>query len=325
MTPESPNNLFYIIGKKLFPNLLLHKQFESLPLTISWRRIFILPTKPGLFFGLVVLLMLIASLNFNNNMGLMMTFLLFGLAQVAVYRVFFNLKGLIINHVSAQPVFLGQEAEFAISLKSRLNRYDICTIFADKIGKHCVPELIADESQTLLYKVKPQKRGWLLLGKIKILTSFPFGLFFAWIWTNINAKCLVYPTPEKTPPPLPNHAHSQGATTIITQGEEFHGLKPFQAGDSMRLIAWKRTAQIGELVSRELQQTQGKKILFDYAKIPLADTEAKLSRLTAWVILAQQQQLDFCLQLPNSNSGFGCSSEHYLTCLKQLALFGLKA
>ena len=73
---------------RLFPNVLLHRKVEALPLTINWRRIFILPTKPGLFFAFIALLMLIASLNFNNNMGLMLTFLLFGLAQVALHQVF---------------------------------------------------------------------------------------------------------------------------------------------------------------------------------------------------------------------------------------------
>lgn len=325
MKPESHNNLFYAIGKKLFPNLLLHRQFEKFPLRISWRRIFILPTKPGLFFGLVVLLMLIASLNFNNNMGLMMTFLLFGLAQVAIYRVFFNLKDLIINHVTAQPIFLGNKAEFLIYLKSTITKYDICVNLLEKKKKNCLPELIANEIKPLGYTTQTKKRGWLVLGKIKIHTSFPFGLFFAWIVTNIEAKCLVYPMPEKAPPPFPTHPQSDGETNTIKQGEDFHGLKPFASGDSMRLIAWKRTAQTGELISREFQQTHGKKLYLDFTQIPLAETEAKLSRLTAWVMSAQQKQLDYCLKLPNFDSGFGNSSQHYLTCLKNLALFQVKS
>ena len=86
--------------RRLFPNLMLHRKVEGLPLQINWRRIFILPTKPGLFFGFIAGLMLVASLNFNNNMGLMMTFLLFGLAQVALHQVFFNIRNLSIDHVT---------------------------------------------------------------------------------------------------------------------------------------------------------------------------------------------------------------------------------
>ena len=314
-------------GNKFFPNLMLHRKAEQLPLLINWRRVFILPTKPGLFFAFITFIMLIASLNFNNNMGLMMTFLLFGLAQVALYRVFLNIKNLTIDHVTTKPVFLGSQAEFNIHLKAQESKFDICIKKKEDPKKRtcpCLPELQAGEIKSITYKTKTNNRGWLSLGKIKVSSSYPFGLFFAWIWTNIDNKCLVYPMPEQTPPPLPIHATSNGETPVIKQGEDFHGLKPFQSGDPMRLIAWKRTAQTGELISREFQQTHGEKLLLDYSQIPLADMEAKLSRLTAWVLMAYQQQIDYCLQLPQYNSGFGYSSSHHLSCLKQLALYGLE-
>ena len=308
-----------IIGK-VAPNLMLHKKPENLPLEINWRRIFILPTKPGLFFGFVAFLMLVASLNFNNNMGLMMTFLLVGLAQVALYKVFFNLRKLTIHRVTAKPIFLGEQAVYTIYLTAAEAKFDICI---QKNTKHtCLIELPADKARQVTCQLDSKARGWLVCGKIKVLTSYPFGLFYAWIWTNLDTKCLVYPRPEENPPPLPRNSHSEGQTSVITHGEDFHGLKPFSSGDSMRLIAWKKTAQIGELISREFQQTQGKKLLLDYSHIELKGTELKLSRLTAWVLISYQQQVDFCLKLPTFNSGFGYSTEHQLSCLKALALYG---
>lgn len=307
---------------KFVPNLMLHRKFEQLPLLIHWRRVFILPTKPGLFFGFITFIMLVASLNFNNNMGLMLTFLLAGLAQVALYRVFFNLRSLVINHVSAKPVFLGDNAIFSIHLKSSESKYDIC--LKNQTDQQLLIKLPADEILPMNVAVITTKRGWVPCGKIKIQTAYPFGLFFAWIWTNLDSKCLVYPFAEESPPPLPFHAQSEGKTNVIIHGEEFHGLKPFQSGDSRRLIAWKRTAQTGELISREFQQTQGEKLLLDFSQITLADVEMKLSRLTAWVLMANQQQLDYCLKLPQFESGFGYSDIHHQSCLKALALHGIE-
>ena len=321
MKPESLKKSFSEkLLNKFAPNLMLHRKPEALPLQINWRRIFILPTKPGLFFGFITFLMLIASLNFNNNMGLMMTFLLVGLAQVALYRVFFNLKNLVIHHVTAKPVFLGDTAIFNIHLKSTEERYDIC--IKNHIGENCLLKLPIDESQTVYCQLQTTNRGWLACEKIKVQTSYPFGLFYAWIWTRLSTQCLVYPMPEQSPPQLPRNAQSEGNANVIFHGEDFHGLKPYQSGDSMRLIAWKRTAQTGELISREFQQAQGEKILLDFQHVSLGDVELKLSRLTAWVLLAYQQQLDYCLKLPEFNSGFGYSDKHYLACLKALALFG---
>lgn len=320
MKPEfHKKSLLEKLLNKFAPNLMLHKNSEELPLKIHWRRIFILPTKPGLFFAFITCLMLVASLNFNNNLGLMMTFLLVGLAQVALYRVFFNLRHLIISHVSAKPVFLGDKAIFRIYLKSNEEKYDICIKYGS--SNDCLLKLPIDDSQAINYQIQTTHRGWLSCGKIKILTSYPFGLFYAWVWTRLSDKCLVYPIPEQSPPPIPRNAQSEGHTNVIFHGDDFHGLKPYQSGDSMRLIAWKRTAQTGELISREFQQSQGEKIRLDYSQVNLNGIELKLSRLTAWVLLAYQQQLDYCLQLPGFDSGFGYSDQHHLTCLKALALF----
>lgn len=315
-----PESLSTKIGKKLFPNLMLHKKPEMLPLKINWRRIFILPTKPGLFFAVITFIMLVASLNFNNNMGLMLTFLLVGLAQVALYRVFYNLRNLTIRQVTTKPVFLGENAVFTLHLNADENKYDLT--IKNEIKQNILQELPADEIHTITCELETFDRGWLQGNKIKVLSSYPFGLFFAWIWTKLEAQCLVYPKPETAPPPLPKHAQSDGNTTLLTHGEDFHGLKPFQSGDSIRLIAWKRTAQTGTLISREFQQNQGERLLLDFSQIQLTDVELKISRLTAWVITSYQQQLDFCLKLPNFNSGYSYSSEHYIRCLKALALYG---
>lgn len=308
---------------KLAPNLMLHKKAEPLPLKINWRRVFILPTKPGLFFGFIAFLMLIASLNFNNNMGLMMTFLLVGLAQVALYRVFFNVRSLIVHHVTAQPVFLGQKATYIIHLSTDEKKYDIC--IKNKTEQNCLIELPADEQSSIPCRMETQDRGWLQCGKIKILSSYPFGLFYAWVWVRIDTQCLIYPTPESNPPHFPINQIDEGETSVIKHGEDFHGLKPFQSGDSMRLIAWKRTAQTGELISREFQQSQGKKLMLDFNQVQLKDIEQKLSRLTAWVLKAYQQQIDYCLKLPGFNSGYGYSTQHHLSCLKALALYGIQS
>lgn len=309
------------ILQKFAPNLMLHKKPEPLPLKINWRRVFIFPTKPGLFFGFVTLIMLIASLNFNNNMGLMMTFLLFGLAQVAMYRVFFNVKDLIVHHVTVQPVFMGQNSEFKVHIKSKESKYDLC--IKNESSENCLVELPAEQQMPILVRLKTTQRGWQKCGKVRIASSYPFGLFFSWIYTNLEARCLVYPEPELSVPPLPNHSQSEGKASVVFDGQEFHGLKPFQSGDSLRMIAWKRTAQTGELISREFQQTQGEKLLLDFSQVRLQDTEMKLSRLTAWVVLAHEQHVEYCLKLPDYNSEYGISINHYQRCLKALALFGL--
>lgn len=319
MTHPSPKSWFEKLGVKFFPNVLMHNRFEKLPLKIHWRRIYVLPTKPGVFFGLVCFLMLIASLNFNNNMGLMMTFLLVGVAQVALHRVFFNLRNLRLEKASVKPVFAGETAEFLIHLSSEEKKFDL--VVSQTEVSDSIFELGFSKNQCFRIEKETEKRGWMPLGRYKVSTSFPFGLFVSWIWTQTDVKALVYPKPETPLPRFPHNSGGEGEAEVVLKGEEFHGLKPYQTGDSMRLIAWKRTAQTNELISREFEQQLGQKMIFDFSQINLAHIEAKISRLTAWVIAAQQQGLEYSLVLPEFDSGYGNTMEHYEKCLKALALY----
>ena len=61
--------------------LVRPKKPESLPVTISRNRIYVLPTGFGLFLGAMLLTMLVGGLNYNNNPALLLVFLLAGVAH----------------------------------------------------------------------------------------------------------------------------------------------------------------------------------------------------------------------------------------------------
>ncbi len=59
-------------------------------------------------FGALLLLMLIAGLNYANSLALLMTFLLAGLALVAMHACHRNLLGLTVAELSSQDSFAGR-------------------------------------------------------------------------------------------------------------------------------------------------------------------------------------------------------------------------
>jgi hypothetical protein len=76
--------------------------------TLDQRRIFIFPSRTGFFFGLSLLVMLVAAINYQNNMAYALTFLLANLFVVAVLHSYANLSGLTITAVGAEDGFPGQ-------------------------------------------------------------------------------------------------------------------------------------------------------------------------------------------------------------------------
>src|ERR1051325_10129078 len=87
---------------------------ESGEVVLVQRRIFILPTRAGIFFGFVVLLMLTGSINYSLSLGYILTFLLASLGVTAMLHTFRNLAGLRVAPARTSPVFAGETALFAV-------------------------------------------------------------------------------------------------------------------------------------------------------------------------------------------------------------------
>ena len=82
------------------------------------RRIYILPTRSGLIFGAIVFVMLLGAMNYNNNLGFALTFLLAGVGIVSMHHCHHNLAGLRLLALGAQPVFAGEPLRFRFNLEN---------------------------------------------------------------------------------------------------------------------------------------------------------------------------------------------------------------
>ncbi|MFB3115961.1 MAG: DUF58 domain-containing protein, partial [Gammaproteobacteria bacterium] len=80
------------------------------------QRIYIMPTRHGLLFGLMLFAMLIGAINYNNSMAYILTFLLGSLSLVTILHTYRNLAGLVINEAPPLPVFSGELAKFPLIL-----------------------------------------------------------------------------------------------------------------------------------------------------------------------------------------------------------------
>jgi uncharacterized protein (DUF58 family) len=91
----------------------------QLPFTLEYRHIYVMPTRFGFWFGTLLAAMALAGLNFNNNMSLMLAFLLGAIAQLTTLLAYRNLVGMTITGFRAAPVFAGHAARFGILPEAR--------------------------------------------------------------------------------------------------------------------------------------------------------------------------------------------------------------
>ena len=290
------------------------------PFELAYRHIFVLPTTFGWGFGAMLVFMALGGLNFNNNMALILVFLLGTIAQLTTLIAYRNLSGLKIESIYSEPVFCGQDAQFRIFVTNRDERRRFALQAGFREPQDCM-DLEANGQDSLVLRHATAKRGWLEMPSFRIETRFPLGLFRAWSWIFPRTRCLVYPAPAKMAPPLPKTGKGQTGRASTGDGDDVHGLRKYQAGDPLQRIAWRASARHDELYSLEFETPREDAVELDWNALRGQDVESRLSVLTAWVIAADHKQLAYSLKIPGVLVAAANGPAHRSRCLEALALF----
>lgn len=299
-------------------------------LTLSQRNIYIVPTRPGLAFAAMLLVLLVASINDQLSLGYLLTFLLTGSALSSMHATHNTLRGLTLHLRPVHPTFAGQEAVLDLRVTNPgAQRYGIGLRLAGVEHAKDITWTDADAlaQTTARLSFVPLRRGLHRVPNLRAETRFPLGLFRAWTIWRPEAQVLVYPRPEADAPPLPVwHAQSDGSgRTRSSSSGEFDGVRAYQRGDPIKLVVWKKAAQAmqagGELVSRDSSASATRELWLDYAQCTGLDPERRLSRLTAWLLRAQEFGIDHGLRLPGLELPPAQGDMHQRECLRALALW----
>ena len=291
------------------------------------RRVYILPTQQGLVFAALLFAMLLGSLNYANSMGFVLTFTLASLGFVAMHHTHRNLVGLLVRAQPPAPVFVGGIARFPLQLASdaRAARNSIQLRYQDLPQGET--DVGADAMARLAITVPAERRGWLQLQRFSIATTYPFGLFRAWVWLRMEQRCLVYPQPApigSTPPPVPS---DYGHSLPDARGQDdFSGLRSYRPGDAPRHVAWKASARLqGELLVKEFEGGGATTRWLDWDALEHEpDAERRISLLARWVIDAEENGDRYGLRIPGQVIPQAHGESHFHQCLRALALLEIE-
>ena len=287
------------------------------------RRIFILPTRSGLLFGFVLLLMLTGSINYTLSLGFILTFLLASLGISGILHTFRNVAGLRIRAARTPPAFAGDTARFRVCVHNptTTDRYSVA-LTRDKRDLAIV-DIARLSTVIATVGVPAPKRGLLRPGRLTLFTRFPVGLFYAWSYIDLDTHCVVYPRPAPAGLPLPplTPGGAEGAGQALGS-DDFAGLRQYHPGDSARHIAWKAAARDQGLLTKQFVGRGSAELWLTLELLPRElDIEQKLSRLARWIIDAQAEGIAFGLDLPGTRIRLGTGEAHRERCLEALALF----
>jgi uncharacterized protein (DUF58 family) len=296
---------------------------------LTQRNIYIVPTRAGLMFCATLLILLLASINYQLNLGYVLTFLLAGSGVVSMHITHNTLRGLTLHLRPPAPVFAGDAAPLTIVLTSPGHARFGIGLKVDAAGNDTrtwvnVP---AGGQASAQVSFVARARGRQPVPTLNAETRFPLGLFRAWTVWRPASTALVYPQPERPAAPLPPARSVPGGAAAgrRADGGETEGVRGYRRGDPLRLVYWKKAAKSlasgGDLVSRDTSAASHHELWLEWQACGGLGDEHRLSRLAAWVLTADRAGADYGLRLPDSEIAPGQGDAQRMRCLEALALW----
>lgn len=288
---------------------------------LGLRSLYILPTRHGVLYGAVLLVTLIAAVNYGNGLAYGLAFLLAGVGLVAMLKTHRNLHGLRLAPGAARPVHAGEVAHFGVRLDNPEGPERISVVL-DAAGPAVRARVPAGASVSVEIPVRSTRRGYLPLPPVSVCSHFPLGLWRVWSRRlPLPEQCLVYPrpAPPETVLRLADRAVEDGAAP--GEGDDFAGLREFRRGDTPQHIAWKAVARGQGWYTKQFGGTSAAPAWIDWHAFPHLQCETRLSVLCRLVLQAEGQGIAYGLRLPAREIEPAHGEAHRDRCLRELALF----
>jgi uncharacterized protein (DUF58 family) len=280
------------------------------------------PTRYGWLFIIALLGMLMGSINYNNNLGFLFTFLLGSMLLVSLVHSYRNIQGIVVDEIQALPVFETQDAIFERKMHA-LPRQSLAVRFSLDGSEETFVDTMQGSCARVSVFLTALKRGRVSPRELRILSTYPFGLFDFRKTCQFFTDCLVYPKPV----PVPKLSMQDLLTAHSEEGvaresvEDFKGLRTYQNGDATQHIFWKAFSKGQGLMVKEFMGSASPNFCFSWEKIKPEDVEKKLSMLCGMVLKAHGMKLKYGIRLPGHLITPDKGEHHKHACLRALALF----
>lgn len=297
-------------------------------LTLTQKKIFILPSKVSIGLMVMILLLFLLGINFQNSLVYVVCFWLIALLVINILYTYRNLAGLSIKAIAAEPCFAGEKMVLELEISRPIKQPKSAIFFGWKNEDLIEVNLNEQASTRIKLSHSTTQRGRFTPPRIDVFTRYPTGLNTAWSYANMDSEAIVYPTPIEQRHFSQSHSNDsdQDQGVEIAGGSyDFAGVREYQAGDSPKHIHWGQYAKTNALYTKSFVDYESHEMWLDWATLNIQSTELKLSHLSAMVLKFHQQHRQFGLKLPGVLIEPDYGDTHKTSCLTALALYGLDA
>ncbi len=229
------------------------------------------PTKEGITFLGLSIFVGVAALNTGNNLLYLIFGMMLSLIAISGFMSLINLSKIDVQFVTPQNIFALTPVAFNLFITNRkilLPSYSI-TVEIER-EKGFIPYLPAKTTKNAKIRCFFKRRGWNEMPDIYVSTSFPFGFFRKRVLTkNVKEDILTYPKIEKISIKDSLFNQWSGDRQSVKTGSggdrtDIRSIRTYRHGDNPKLIHWKSSAKIGELMIREMHDDESKSAVIEF-------------------------------------------------------------
>lgn len=292
---------------------------------LNHRQIFIIPTRAGLGLLLLLAVMLLGAINYQNSLVYAVTFILGSLFWVSLHHTYRNLASLELHASGSHAVFAGEAAPLQVRLLAPRHAHQgLILSWPDTQPQRLDVDKQGDRRIDLYHPTA--QRGWFSPGRLRIEARYPLGWFVAWSLVDLDWKVLVYPKPLSLPlPAMRSEGEGDGNQPLGEGVDDFQGLRNYQPGDSRRRLDWRAYSRGQGLHSKIFAEPLQNTLWLDLEQTPGVDIEQRISYLCGWIMQLEQQSRPYGLSLAGVRLGPAMGEAHRDQCLRALALYGKAA
>ncbi len=285
-------------------------------------------------FVAIFFLVELAAFNTNENLLYLLAAFVIGFPALGVVVSKLSFRGVELRRDAPGAVHRGEAFTVATRLKNTkrlLPGVSLRVGFSGEAAGAYLAVLPANTSATLgLLRAMP-RRGVHVLPGIELASAFPMGFVERKVVLRDGLEVVVYPRVHRIDRAALERLDDSGnrPRPTLSTGDEFYALREYVPGDDIRLICWRVSARLGELIVRELEPGSARSvvIVLDTRGIPgtpEADEAFELAvELAASLAVAfLDRQYSVAMVTPEGTVPLGQGESQILRTLELLARVG---
>lgn len=297
--------------------------------TLDLNSIFILPTTFGWAFIAMSLSLFLLGTNYQNNIMLLMSYLLVSVMLLALFYTHRNMAKLTLSAAPVLPFHLNEAGVTVIKVDSNQQPESIRASgilhvkWIDTTEGHS--HNLTTESPTFLLPITVKKRGLHRLSRVTFMCEYPLGLYKCWTHLDFDLTALVYPAAARGMANIVAIAHDDdinndaSVRNTVQGNSDFHALADYEQGQPLNRVVWKQVAKSGKWVTKTFDEHKHSQHYLSIANT--MDTEKALSILTFHVLEMDSKGLPYGINYKSIHVAPSYGLQHKVDCLTALAMF----